>query len=274
MPDVAVAAILVDALHNGLDRINLIRAHHHELLLAGDEHHVAADHLAQRAFGEEGLGEAVEVGDLLVVFGGGLIDGQEALVRVEREVTAVVVGEVPRIAAVADDEQLQETEQRFGVAVAGVVLVLDDLFHRPARVDAERFQLDLHAGDAVDENEHIVAVVAVIRVDAKLVDDLEGVFTPVLDVDQGVVQRRAVVAGEAVALAQGAGRGENVGGDDFLQQARELAVRQTDPVQGLELLAEVFLQGRAIADIRAVGVFEVAQLSYEILFNLVFFCCH
>lgn len=32
---------------------------------------------------------------------------------------------------------------------------------------------------------------------------LEGVFAPVLNVDQGVVQRRSVVAGEAVALARG-----------------------------------------------------------------------
>jgi hypothetical protein len=54
-------------------------------------------------------------------------------------------------------------------------------------------------------------VVAVVGVDAELVDDLEGVFAPVLDVDQRVVQRRAVIAGEAVALTQGAGCGEDIG---------------------------------------------------------------
>ncbi len=58
VPDVAVAAVLVDAVDDGLDRIDLVRAHHQQLLLAGDEHHVAADHLAERAFGQEGLGEA------------------------------------------------------------------------------------------------------------------------------------------------------------------------------------------------------------------------
>ena len=67
VPDVAVAAVLVDALHNVLHRIDLIRPHHQQLLLAGNEHHVAADRLAEGAFGEELLGEAVEVGDLLVV---------------------------------------------------------------------------------------------------------------------------------------------------------------------------------------------------------------
>ena len=242
MPDVAVAAVLVDAVHDGLDGVDLIRAHHHQLLLAGDQHHVAADHLAQGAFGEEGFGEAVEVGDLLVVLGGELIDGQKALVGVEAEVAAVVVGEIPGVAAVADDEELDEAQQRLGVAVAGVVLVIDDLLHGPARADAEGFQLDLHDRHAVDEQDDIVAVVAVVGVDAELVDDLEGVFAPVLDVDQGVVQRRAVVAGEAVALAEGAGGGEDIRGDDFLKKALELAIRQADAVEGLEFLAEVLLQ--------------------------------
>ena len=77
-----------------LDGVDLVRPHHQQLLLAGDEHHVAADHLAERAFGEERLGEVVEVGDLLVVLVGELVDGQEALVGVEGEVPGVVVGEV------------------------------------------------------------------------------------------------------------------------------------------------------------------------------------
>ena len=42
---------------------------------------------------------------------------------------------------------------------------------------------------------------AVVGVDAQLIDDLERVLAPVPDVDERVVQRRAVVAGEAVALA-------------------------------------------------------------------------
>jgi hypothetical protein len=40
-------------------------------------------------------------------------------------------------------------------------------------IDAEGLQLDLHAGHAVDEQDDIVAVVAVVGVDAELVDDLE-----------------------------------------------------------------------------------------------------
>jgi hypothetical protein len=97
-------------------------------------------------------------------------------------------------------------------------------------------------------------VVAVVGVDAELVDDLEGVFAPVLDVDQGVVQRRAVVAGEAVALAQGAGSGEDIGGDDFLKKALKFAVGQADAVERLEFLAEVLLQRGAVANVRAVFV--------------------
>ena len=253
-----------------LDGVDLVRPHHQQLLLAGDEHHVAADRLAERALGEEGLGEVVEVGDLLVVLGGELVDGQEALIGVEGEVAGVVVGEVVGAVAVADDEELEEAEQRLGVAVAGVVLVVDDLLHGPARADAEGLQLDLHAGHAVDEEDDVVAVVAVVGVDAELVDDLEGVLAPVLDVDEGVVQRGAVVAGEAVALAQGAGGGEDVGGDDLVEQARELAVGEVDAVEGFELLAEVALQRGAVADVRAVLVLQALQLADEAILDLLF----
>ena len=156
-----------------LDGVDLVRPHHQQLLLAGDEDHVAADHLAERALGEELVGEVVEVRDLGVVLGGVLVDGQEALVGVEGEVAGVVVGEVVGAVAVADDEELDEAQQRAGVAVAGVVLVLDDLLHRPAGVDAERLEFDLDDGHAVDEQDDVVAVVAVVGVDAELADDLE-----------------------------------------------------------------------------------------------------
>ena len=180
----------------------------------------------------------------------------------------VVVGEVVGVGAVADDEELQEAQQRFGVAVAGVVFVVNDLLHGPARVDGERFQLHLHARHAVDEDEHVIPMVAVVGVDAQLVDHLEGVLAPVLDVDQGVVQRRAVFAGEGVDAAKGFGSGEHVGGDDFVQQAGEFAIGQANAVQGLELLAEVALQCSAVADVVAVLILQVLELADETVFNL------
>ena len=259
VPDVAVAAVLVDAVDDGLDGVDLVRPHHQQLLLAGDEHHVAADHLAERAFGEELLGEVVEVGDLVVVLGRELVDGQEALVGVEGEVAGVVVGEVPGVGAVADDEELHEAEERPGVAVAGVVLVFDDLLHGPAGADAEGLQLDLDDGHAVDEQDDVVAVVAVVGVDAELVDDLEGVLAPVLDVDEGVVQRRAVVAGEASGCGA-CGRREDVGRDDLVEQALELAVGELDPVQGFKVFPEAHFKCRPITNVRANGVLEAMQL--------------
>ena len=210
VPDVAVAVVFVDALHDVLHGIDLVGPHDHELLLTRQQHHVAADGAAEVALFQEGFGELVELGDLAVVFAGELIDGQKALVGIEGEVAGVVVGEVVGAVAVADDEQLHEAQQRLGVAVAGVVLVFDDLLHGPARVHAQGFQLDLHAGHAVDEQDDVVAVVAVVGVDAQLVDDLEVVLAPVLDVHQRVVQRRAVVAGEGVDAAQGLGSGVDI----------------------------------------------------------------
>jgi hypothetical protein len=83
-------------------------------------------------------------------------------------------------------------------------------------------------------------VVAVVGVDTELVDDLEVVLAPILDVDEGVGQRGAVVAGEIIALAEDAGGGENVGGDELVEETLELAVGEADAVEGLKFLAEVF----------------------------------
>ena len=117
MPDIAVTAVLVDAVDYGPDSIDLIRAHHQELLLGRYENHVPADHMAKCAFGEEPFGEVVQVSDLGVVFGRELVDWKEMLVRIESEVSYVVVGEVPSISAVADNKELDKTEKRSGVSV-------------------------------------------------------------------------------------------------------------------------------------------------------------
>jgi hypothetical protein len=70
------------------------------------------------------------------------------------------------------------------VAVARIVLVVDDLLDGPARADAQGLELDLYTGHAVDQEEDVVAVVAVVGVDAQLAHDLEAVLAPVLDIDQ------------------------------------------------------------------------------------------
>jgi hypothetical protein len=100
-------------------------------------------------------------------------------------------------------------------------------------------------------------VVAVVRVDAELVDDLEVVFAPVPDVDQRVVQRRTVVAGEAVDIAEGLRGGEDIGRDDLIEQAGELGIREADAVELLELVAEIPLQCGPVRNIRTVDIFQV-----------------
>ncbi len=162
--------------------------------------------------------------DLRVVHGGELIHGEKALVGVEAEMATVVVSEIPGIASIADDEKLYEAQQRLGIAITGVVFVVNDLLHGPARADAERFQLDLHHRHAVDKQDDIITLMAVVGVDAELVDDLERVFAPVFNVDQGVVQRRTIIAGEGIPLAEEFGGGEDIWGDDFVKKTLKLAI--------------------------------------------------
>ena len=102
-------------------------------------------------------------------------------------------------------------------------------------------------------------MVAVVRVDAELVDDFVGVFAPVFDIDEGVVQRRAIIAGEGIYRAKGLGSGENILCDDLDEKAGELAIGEADAIQSLELFAKILLQRSAVGDVRAVLVFELLE---------------
>ena len=217
VPDVAIAAVLVDAVDDGLDGVDLVRPHHQKLLLGGNKDHVLADHLTERALGEKPLGEVVEIGDLRIVLGSKLTDWKEWLFRVKGKVPRVVVGKVPSLSAVADDEELHETQKRPGVSVAWIVLVVYDLLHRPPGADSKRLELDLDHRDAVDQEYDVIAMMAVSRIDAELIDYLEAVLAPVLDVDEGVVERRAVVADERFPVPERAGSFIHVRSDNFVE---------------------------------------------------------
>ena len=98
---------------------------------------------------------------------------------------------------------------------------------------------------------------AVIRIDAKLIDDFEVVLAPVLDVNEGVVERRAVVADECFPVPQRAGGFVHVWCDDLIEESLELSVGESDTIQGFELLPEVCFKRCSIADVAAVFVLEV-----------------
>ena len=217
VPDVAIPSVLVNAVHNGLHGIDLIGPHHQEFLFARDQDHVAADHLSQGALGQKSLGEVVQLGYWGIVHGCELIQGQKTLIGVESKVATVVVGEVPGLAAVADDEQLQETEQGLGVAVAGIVLVLDDLLDGPTRADGQGLEFNLDHGHAIKQKDHVITMMTVVGIDPQLVDHFKSVLAPVLDVDEGVVERCPIVPLEAVALSEHPGGSIHVRGHDGVQ---------------------------------------------------------
>ena len=104
VPDIAVATVLVNAVHNGLDGIYLIRAHNHELLFTGHQHHITADHLCQRAFGQKMVCKTIKLGNFFVVVSGKLIERQKAFIRIKTEMAVVIVGKIPCVAHVADNE--------------------------------------------------------------------------------------------------------------------------------------------------------------------------
>lgn len=89
---------------------------------------------------------------------------------------------------------------------------------------------------------------------------------PVYDTRECLIERRAVVSGEAVAVAEGLRGGEDIRGDDLIEEALELAICDGDAVEGFELLTEVLLEGRVVSNVVEVRVFECAQLLDELFF--------
>ena len=180
--------------------------------------------MAKCTFGKETVSKVVEVGDFGVVLGRKPVDRKELLISVESEVPCVVVGEIQRVRTVANDKELNKAQERLGITVSGVTLVLDDLFHRPTRANPKCLELNLDYGDTVDQEHDIIAVMTVVRIDAKLMDDFKSILAPVPDVDEGVVERCAVVTGERFAVSNGACRFVHVRCNDFVKETLELAV--------------------------------------------------
>ncbi len=166
MPDVPIARVLVDTADDVTHSIDLIRPHHQDLLLRLNQNHIPADHLAEEAFGQELLRKLVQVRNLAVIVSGPGVDRQKTLFGVEREVTIGVVGEIVRVPLVADDEDLQEAQQRVRVAVPCIGLVSDNLLQCLARIHRKLLQLDLHHRYPVQEQDDIVTMEAVRSVHA------------------------------------------------------------------------------------------------------------
>jgi hypothetical protein len=199
-------------------------------LLAGHENHVPADHLAKEAFGKELLGKFIQSVDLSVVFGGEFINGQESLFGIEAEVPIIVVGEIPGIHLIADDEELDKGQEGVAVPVAGLSLVVDDLLHGPARTDGEGLEFDLYHRHAIDEQDDIVAVVAGMGIDAQLIDHFVVILAPIANIDQHIVEGGTIVALEGVQRTQALGGNKNIGTGNLVEQAGKLAIGQPDAV--------------------------------------------
>jgi hypothetical protein len=71
------------------------------------------------------------MGDFLVVSSGELVEGKKRSSALKLKWRALLLAKYQVSVTVADDEELQEAQQRSGVAVAGVVLVINDLAASP-----------------------------------------------------------------------------------------------------------------------------------------------
>jgi len=67
-------------------------------------------------------------------------------------------------------------------------------------------------------------MVTVVRVDAELVDDLEVVFAPILEVHQRIIERCAVIASEGIDASKDFGGSEHIWHNDLVEQTSKFAI--------------------------------------------------
>ncbi len=275
MPDVAILVVLRDTVYDAFYGVDLIWTHDKYLLLRLYKHHITADEAAEGAFWEHHIGELEEFGNFVVTLVVRVIYGKIAVGGVEVEVFVVVVGEVHRVTAtVADDEELHEAHQRIGVAVSTILLVADNLFNSLQRGNAVAFKLNLDQGQAVDQDDDVVALAAVGGINGELVHHLIVILAPVPQVYKTVVKGGAIVTHECLFLAQAFGGGEHIGRDVLLQELSEFVIRERYEIEPLELLTEIAFERVKITDVAAVGVFHFLEFSQELLFKLYFALDH
>jgi len=113
-------------------------------------------------------------------------------------------------------------------------------------------------------------MVAVVSIDAELIDHLEGVFAPVPDIYESVVERRSIISSKVVAFTKGPGSSEDIRRDYFFQKTLEFTIRKLHLVQGFESIPEVSFKSRSITNVWAIFVFEGPEFRDQGLFKIAF----
>lgn len=168
VPDVAVFAAILYAVHDGLHGIVLVGAEDHKDFVNLVEDHVLSHHLAHVARFEELAGKVRELSNGIIVDVGpveGLLEG-----------LVTVVGVVLGVDAIADDEHLYEEIETAG-SPEGVPLIAVDLVEGLLELQAAPLEFDLDEGDSVYQERNVVAVF-IRSLNGHLAGDLKLILTP------------------------------------------------------------------------------------------------
>jgi len=176
MPDVAVTAAIFDPLNQCFSGIVLVGTQHHQDFMGLILDYVFGNHSTQVIGIQKSAGEGIQGGDIAVVF----ISPVKCLL----EGLAAVIGVIFGVDAIADNEYLDIIEEAT-VGPVGMALVAVDLVKSFFQFNAPALQFDLHQGQAIDQDSHIVAIFIFTGL-GYLVGDLEQVIIPVIAVTKRI----------------------------------------------------------------------------------------
>ena len=112
----------------------------------------------------------------------------------------IVIGKIVGIAFIADNKELHETEQGICKPIPRIIFIIDNLLNCSFGRNLQRLQFNLHNGNTIDKNHHIISMVTIFCVNTELIDHFILVFAPVVCIYKGVLQRRIIIPFKCVCF--------------------------------------------------------------------------
>ncbi|MBA7578276.1 hypothetical protein ES708_20138 [subsurface metagenome] len=148
-----------------------------------------------------------------------------------------VVSVVLSVDTVADYKDLHVLKQS-AVHPERMPLVAVDLVESLFQLQPPTFELDLHQGQAVNEQGNIVAVFVGAFL-GDLVGDLKKVFCPIFIVKETHIEALAIVAVQLKTVAQGFGFFEHIAFSQVVEDGAKLLFRKRSIIEGFYLAFQV-----------------------------------
>jgi len=129
-----------------------------------------------------------------------------------------IIGKIIGFIAVANNKQLHKTHQGIAISVSRIIFIIHDLLHCLSWGNVNFFQLNLHHRQSINQQNNIIPMIAILGIDAQLIDNFIIVFAPIFYVYKGIMQWRPIFTLKVIPFTKHLRCCKHIRIDDFLSQ--------------------------------------------------------